>query len=237
MLRGIVQPLLEPASLLVPADVQEELHDDDAVLGQQLLEPVDLVVAARPHVLGHQLAHARDQHVLVVRSVEDGDVSSRRHGAVHAPQEIVVRLLRRGRLERRHAAALRIEAPHDVTNRSIFTRGVHPLEHDEQRAPVLGVHQVLQLVEARDTRLDLLDRRFFVEPVRVAGIPIGEGDRLPRRDDQLVAQLHLVRAPLEKVTGEATAPRTGAPRRMEVRCSQTVRPWRGTCGRRPDARW
>jgi len=55
------------------------------------------------------------------------------------------------------------------------------------RTPVLGIHQILQLVEACDALLGFLDRRPFLEPERFVGVPIGERDSLVRMDDQPVA--------------------------------------------------
>ena len=51
--------------------------------------------------------HADDEHFLVVRAIEDADVTPAREHARGAPQKIVIELLRRRRLERVHLAALR----------------------------------------------------------------------------------------------------------------------------------
>ena len=106
---------------------------------------------------------------------------------MHPPQEVVVRFLRGRCLERRDPRALGVKAAHDVANRAVLARAVHPLKHHEQRAPVPGVHQRLQLVEARDGFLGFLDRRLFLEPERFVGVPIGERERLVRTDGEPVA--------------------------------------------------
>jgi len=74
-----------------------------------------------------------------------------------------------------------------MANRTVLARAVHPLQHYEQRALVRGVHQILQLVEARDAFLGFLGGGLFLESQRVVGMPLGEGESRARADDQLVA--------------------------------------------------
>ena len=64
-----------------------------------------------------------------------------------APEVVVVELLRRGRLERVHLAALRIDAGHHVLDRAVLAGGVHRLEDQQDRPAVLGVQALLQLRE------------------------------------------------------------------------------------------
>ena len=47
---------------------------------EEFLEGVDLLVARLDLVLGRELAHAADQHVLVMRTVEDADEAAARGG-------------------------------------------------------------------------------------------------------------------------------------------------------------
>src|SRR5258706_467687 len=75
----------------------------------------------------------------------------------------------------------------NMANRSVLASAVHPLQHYEQRALVRGVHQILQLVEARDASLGFLGGGLFLESQRVVGMPLGEGESRARADDQLVA--------------------------------------------------
>ena len=97
------------ALLLVLRDVQEELDDGRAVVGEHALEVVDLLVAALAPLLAIQLVHPHDQHVLVMAAVEDHDLALRAAPAVDAPEEVVFELLAVGRLEARHPHALRID--------------------------------------------------------------------------------------------------------------------------------
>ena len=57
------------------------------------LEVVDLPISVLPDRLGHELLDAHDEHVLVVRAVEDADAPLARRGRVDAPQEVVAQLL------------------------------------------------------------------------------------------------------------------------------------------------
>ena len=80
------------AALLLLGEVQEELHDPEAVLGEVALPVVDRAVAPLPDArcfarLGQLLAlevlgmHADDEHLLVVGAVEDADLAARRQAA------------------------------------------------------------------------------------------------------------------------------------------------------------
>src|SRR5438876_11993996 len=63
VLGRIGQALAEPAALLALADVEEELHDERVVLGEDALEVVDLLVAPAQDRARHGAVHARHQHV------------------------------------------------------------------------------------------------------------------------------------------------------------------------------
>ncbi len=77
----VLEPGQQPLALLGGRDVQEALDDHAAVVGQRLLEAVDAAVAAADVHRQRQLAHLGDEHVLVLRTVEDADLSSFRHTA------------------------------------------------------------------------------------------------------------------------------------------------------------
>ena len=89
------------------------------------------------------------------------------------PQEIVVELLRRRRLERIHLAALRIDARHHVLDGAVFPGGVHRLEDQQHRPAVLRVELFLQLLQPGHTPLQpLLGLLPRGNRARVAGIHI-----------------------------------------------------------------
>ena len=91
-LRRIVQPLQQPPPLLLERYVQHHFHQRDADVGQLLLKIIYLRVPAEPHPLRSKLAHARHQHVLVVRTVEYPDEPGLGQSAANAPEEVVAQL-------------------------------------------------------------------------------------------------------------------------------------------------
>ena len=175
LLGRVFEALPEARELLFLRDVQEELEDARVVLGEALLESVDALVAARPDLLRHQVMHPHDQHVLVVGAVEDRDLAARRRAPVHAPQEVVRGLLRRGLPEWDHPASLRIHRGEDVVDRPVLAAGVHRLEaHEEGMAP-LGVEQVLKRAQPLLAALDLLERLLvLLVAVLEAGVEVLE---------------------------------------------------------------
>ena len=72
--------------------------------------------------------HAHDQHLFVIRAVEDADASALRQAFDVAPHEIVVEFLARRLLEREDLAALRIYAGHDVFDRAVLAGRIHRLK-------------------------------------------------------------------------------------------------------------
>src|SRR5262245_51157688 len=86
---GQVDAPQEADTLLFLREVQEQLHDPEAVLREVPLPVVDRLVPPCPDVmparlggkvLAHEVLrmHPDDQHLLVVRTVEDSDLSARR---------------------------------------------------------------------------------------------------------------------------------------------------------------
>ena len=164
----------EPGALLLLGDVQEQLDDPKPVIGQIALPIVDLAVAALPHIPLLRRArklltieilgvHPHHEHLLVVRPVEDPDVATRRQPLRIAPQEVVIKLLRRRDLEAVDVDTLRIHAAHHMTNRPVLARRIQRLQHDQhaprvlRRQPrlVLG-QQPHAVLEQRDPILLLL---------------------------------------------------------------------------------
>ena len=89
---GQVDAPQEADALLLLGEVQEQLHDPEAVLGEVALPVVDRAVAALPDVvlvasrgsfwrIEVLRVHPDDQHLLVVRAVEDADLAARAAGA------------------------------------------------------------------------------------------------------------------------------------------------------------
>ena len=89
---GSVEAGRQALPLLPPRDVQHELENHRAVLDQNLLEVIDLLVARSPDRLGSEPPDAHDEHVLVVGPVEDPDRPTWRGRVVHPPEEVVPQL-------------------------------------------------------------------------------------------------------------------------------------------------
>src|SRR5581483_2041853 len=92
-LPGFVRvPLARQQTLLlfIKTDVEEEFKYDGAVIGEQLLEVVDLVITPTPDLLRHKIMDARNQHIFIVRTIENAHDPSRWRDLVNAPEEIVL---------------------------------------------------------------------------------------------------------------------------------------------------
>ena len=138
--------------------------------------------------------HPHHDHLLVMRAVEDADAAALRQRDLVAPQKIVVELMRSRCLERRHVAALRVDAVHDMLDRGVLAGCVHCLKHNQHGPQVLSVELLLKLREPLAILLDDLLRLVLVEAAgRVGGMRLeAEGIGiidLKRRDK--VAQLQI----------------------------------------------
>ncbi len=71
---------------------------------------------------------AGDQHLLVIRSIEDADPPALGQIARGTPQKIVLQLLRARMFEAEYLTALRIDAGHYVPDGAIFSGGIHRLK-------------------------------------------------------------------------------------------------------------
>ena len=196
VLLRLVEPLEKSLSLLLARHVQEELADDSPVAGQVALEVADVLEALVPDPRRHELrrellrveqliVHAYDEHLLVVGTVEDPDAAALRQRAEASPHVVMVELLLRGRLERGHVAALRVDTREDVLDRAVLPRRIHRLEDQEQRPPILRVELVLQVRELLDAFLQIVLRAVLVvlrEPERVVRVDPREREASAARD-------------------------------------------------------
>ena len=99
-------------------------------VGEHLLEFVDVLVALAPDLLGDQVVHAHDEHVLVVAAVEDGDLALAGRSRWTRQRKSCSSSSALGLLNG-DAHAERADAVDDVLDRAVLARGVHPLEHDQ----------------------------------------------------------------------------------------------------------
>jgi hypothetical protein len=153
---GQVDTPQEARALLLLGEIEEDLHDPEAVLGEVALPLVDRPVPVLPDVvlagLGWELlgdevlgVDAYDQHLLVVRSVEDPDPTTRRQPLLITAQVVVVELARGWDLEALDAHALRIDAAHHVADGPVLSRGIERLENDHDAVRGLSRQPLLIL--------------------------------------------------------------------------------------------
>jgi len=195
VLRRVVQAGEEPRALFVVGDVEEHLHDRRSRTDRPRLESVDLLVALRPHPGRDQVVDAHDEHVLVLRAVEDPDLARARHRVPDPPQVRMAPLLGRRRLEAGDPAPLRVDPGDHVTDDAVLPTRVGALEHEQQRTTPLRVQPLLQVEEPRPVLVDRLQRVRLrglaglpVEPGRGARVDAGELHPAPRRDPEQLAR-------------------------------------------------
>src|SRR5262245_5234152 len=199
VLLGVLDALEEAALLLLPRDVQEELAHEHGVPREVALERGDVLhalvpdrlrdAARRQALLLEELGvDAHRHHLLVVGAVEDADAPALRQRARGAPQEVVVELLGRGRLEREHLAAGRVDAREHVLDDAVLAGRVHALEEEQRGPAVLRVETLLQLAQALDAVRQARLGRVLADPARVARIDVGELEALARLDEELPRQ-------------------------------------------------
>src|SRR3954447_3248148 len=158
VLGGVAEAGDQPRALLLARDVQVALDDPRAALGELALEAVDGVVAAGPRALVGELADAHREHVLVVRAVEDTELTGARELLPDPPQEVVAQLLRRRAPEARGVHAGRVARPDDMADGAALAGGVEPLQHQQQapRPPLAPLGAELLLERREPLRVLLL---------------------------------------------------------------------------------
>jgi hypothetical protein len=197
VLLGEVDAGQEAPALLLLGQVQEELDDDEPVVGEVALPVVDLLVAAAPdvgapHLRGQLLALQElgvdpdHEDLLVVRPVEDADLPAGRQLPGVAPEEVVVEFLGRGCLEAVHVHALGVDPAHHVPDGPVLAAGVQGLQADQHAVGVLRGQAGLVLGQQPDAGLQEVETVGLLDEARlVAGVEVlAEVDRRPRLDPQ-----------------------------------------------------
>jgi hypothetical protein len=141
--------------LFVGIDVKRELQHVGAVVGEHLLEGVDVVVTSGPDRTRHHFVHTLHQDILIMRPVEDRHLPLGRRVLVIAPEKIVCGLLLGRHLAAGDRTALWIHGTQHVVDRAILAGSVAALQHDQQGTLPFRVHQVLQIVQLLIMGLDL----------------------------------------------------------------------------------
>ena len=146
-LARVVDPALEPPGLLLAADVEEVLDQDDPVVDDRLLDQRDHLEEPLGLRRGAVAHHELDTGAVVPAAVEDHDLARRRELRdvaldVHLRADPRVRGGQRDVLEDAGARPLR-----DPPDRAALAGGVHALEHDEDPGagrldPLLHRHEL-----------------------------------------------------------------------------------------------
>ena len=184
---GLAMTLLQPFRLLRAGDVQQDLDDRRALVGEHALELADVPVAPAPHGRGLELVHPHGDHVLVVGAVPDADLAARGTPRVHPPQ-VVVREVGRARLrEVLDPAAMRVEPREDMPDGAVLAGGVGALQHHEQAAAALGPQPVLQVAQLGHIGIEAVHP---VEPEPGGGVALGQVGGMSGFDAELGEHAH-----------------------------------------------
>ena len=131
--------------------------------------------------------HAHDQHLLIVRAVEDTDPAALRQVACRPPKEIVLQLGCTGMLVAEDLTPLRVHPRHDVPDRAILACRVHCLEDDQHSmfgGCIVELLQLAQLPGVLGKQLLIIVFR-LVERIDDRG-PLLEVDLLPFRNTEVL---------------------------------------------------
>jgi hypothetical protein len=128
-----VLPRLEPLELLFQRQVQPELDDDHALVGQRPLEVDDLPVGAPPLLLGGELLHPLDQDPAVPGPVEHRHATPAGQHRPEPPQEVMAFLVVGRRGELGHPDVPRVERRDQPFDCATLAGRVPPLEDHANR--------------------------------------------------------------------------------------------------------
>lgn len=157
----ILFALKEAFLLLFFADMEEELENDGAGVGQHLLKLVDVVVPLLDDVRFGELVDLDDKDIFVVASIEDHNLALPRSLLVDAPEVVVAKLFLGWPLEACDAGGNDVAHFQDMAYRSILAGGVHALEDDEDRPLGREEKGVFKAGEFIGEVFDLFEGFFF----------------------------------------------------------------------------
>lgn len=136
----------------VPLALQMPLEIADRAI--TLLPQIGVVMRCVGDTLGleDRPVDAHDQHLLVIRAVENPDLAALGQVARAAPEKIVFEFGGAGVLETEHLHPLRVHARHHVPDRAILAGGIHRLKDHQYGMAVRDVVQLLQGAQSLDMR-------------------------------------------------------------------------------------
>ena len=148
-----------------------ELHQDDALDHQRLLEVANGLVGALPLGAGGIPLDPLDEHPAVPAAIEHCHTAQAGHLAGEAPQEVVPLLSRCGGRVVHDRVVTGVEVPDDGLDRPTLARCIGPLEQYEQARPDTTVAELSAQLEAQLQQSTLaVDEASFVldtvEPLR-----------------------------------------------------------------------
>jgi len=109
--------------LLLGADMDEDLDDVRAVVGELALELLDLAVGALPGLAAAQALDALDQHAAVPGAVEDRPIARRRQPVPEPPEIVAALFLGRRRTDPPDLGRLGLEAADDAFDQAALAGG------------------------------------------------------------------------------------------------------------------
>src|SRR5450759_2430034 len=125
--------------------MEADFHGDHVCSGKSSLESVYLRIPTLDHLRSGQLLDPGDEHILVVRAIEDGDVAWPRHFLLEPPEEMVSKFGRTWCHEGADVHTLRIHRRHYVADCSILAAGVQSLQNNHDRLFLLRVEALLKV--------------------------------------------------------------------------------------------
>ena len=176
-LEGVIEARAEALELLLRGDVEKNLNQADAVVGEQPLEVVDLGVGAAPLRFAGEALDALHQDPAIPRAVEHHQLPGVGQAAPEAVQVGMPPLLGTGRSDRPHLEAARIERPPQAADDAALAGGVPALEH-YRRPPLVcpvGERDLLQVLlqpAKPGLVLPVPDARGHVQPHQAGRLPL-----------------------------------------------------------------
>ena len=94
--------------------------------------------------------HSDDEHLLIVRTIEDRDPTTLREIGGRSPEKVVLQFRCRRLLEAVDSTTLGIDAGHHMSDRAVLPRGVGRLKDQEYRVMIGRVVKLLHRAELGD---------------------------------------------------------------------------------------
>ena len=144
--------------------MEHEFENARAAVGEKLLECVDLIITPLDRLGGNEFLHLDDQHIFIVRAVEEADEAARRHRLVDPPKVVVRQFFRSRGLERRDCDADRPAVVEYSPDGAVLAAGIGALQDDQKGSLALRIEALLEKV----------DRLRIADGLGLRGLLVGE---------------------------------------------------------------